>query len=130
MSQQKDSVKSEIIAERLRQLREKKKLSLDLMAEYVGISRAYLQKLEAGKSVPTLTVAEKFADLAGENLNYFKQGVLCAKNEVEAQWKHLRTNTDFRKYFGEGYLKDIEKDFRKKKEAIQAFLKKADHTRA
>jgi transcriptional regulator with XRE-family HTH domain len=50
-----------VVAMRLKQLREKRGMSQEVLAEKAGISRSYLARLETAKHDPTLTMLEKLA---------------------------------------------------------------------
>jgi transcriptional regulator with XRE-family HTH domain len=49
------------LAMRLKQLREKRGMSQEVLAKEAGISRSYLARLETAKQDPTLTTLEKLA---------------------------------------------------------------------
>jgi transcriptional regulator with XRE-family HTH domain len=51
----------EKMAAKLKQLRERRGLSQEQLAEAAGISRTYLARLETAKHDPTLSVIEKLA---------------------------------------------------------------------
>jgi transcriptional regulator with XRE-family HTH domain len=54
-----------VVAMRLKQLREKRGMSQEALAEKAGISRSYLARLETAKHDPTLTMLEKLARALG-----------------------------------------------------------------
>jgi transcriptional regulator with XRE-family HTH domain len=49
------------LAMRLKQLREKRGMSQEVLAKEAGISRSYLARLETARQDPTLTTLEKLA---------------------------------------------------------------------
>ena len=51
----------ESVAQRLRALRGKRRLSQEELARKAGISRTYLARLETARQDPTLTTMEKLA---------------------------------------------------------------------
>jgi transcriptional regulator with XRE-family HTH domain len=53
------------MAKRLRQLRDKCRLSQRALAEKAGLSREYLARLETGRQDPTLSTLEKLAKALG-----------------------------------------------------------------
>ncbi len=53
---------NEVIANNLRELREKKKLSLDKLASLTGVSKSMLGQIERGESNPTITTVWKIAN--------------------------------------------------------------------
>jgi transcriptional regulator with XRE-family HTH domain len=59
---------SERIAERLRQLRSSRALSLDALAVKSGVSRSMISLIERGESSPTAVVLEKLATAFGVTL--------------------------------------------------------------
>ncbi|HEY2461424.1 MAG TPA: helix-turn-helix transcriptional regulator [Candidatus Acidoferrum sp.] len=50
-----------IIGERIRQLREQKKLSQGDIEKHSGLLRAYISRVENGHTIPTITTLEKLA---------------------------------------------------------------------
>lgn len=61
----------ETILERMKLIRENKKLNLDQAAEITGISKAMLSQIERGQSVPTITTLWKIATGYKVPLTYF-----------------------------------------------------------
>ena len=57
------------LGERVRGLRHERGLTLDLLAERSGVSRAMISKLERGEKNPTLVVAAKVAEGLGVTLS-------------------------------------------------------------
>lgn len=55
----------EIIGNRVREIRESKKLTLDELSEALGISTAYLSRLETGKKKWSAERVQKAADVLG-----------------------------------------------------------------
>lgn len=53
---------NQIIANNLKQIREKKKLSLDKVAALTGVSKSMLGQIERGESNPTITTVWKIAN--------------------------------------------------------------------
>jgi transcriptional regulator with XRE-family HTH domain len=64
-----EEVSSGRLGERVRALRREQGLTLDLLAERSGVSRAMISKLERGERNPTLVVAAKIAEGLGVNLS-------------------------------------------------------------
>jgi transcriptional regulator with XRE-family HTH domain len=64
-----EEVASGRLGERVRDLRRKRGLTLDLLAERSGVSRAMISKLERGEKNPTLVVAAKVAEGLGVRLS-------------------------------------------------------------
>src|SRR5215211_9461670 len=64
-----EEVSSGRLGERVRMLRRERGLTLDLLAERSGVSRAMISKLERGEKNPTLVVAAKLAEGLGVTLS-------------------------------------------------------------
>jgi transcriptional regulator with XRE-family HTH domain len=64
-----EEVASGRLGERVRGLRRERGLTLDLLAERSGVSRAMISKLERGEKNPTLVVAAKVAEGLGVSLS-------------------------------------------------------------
>ncbi len=64
-----EEVTSGRLGERVRGLRRERGLTLDLLAERSGVSRAMISKLERGEKNPTLVVAAKVAEGLGVRLS-------------------------------------------------------------
>jgi transcriptional regulator with XRE-family HTH domain len=64
-----EEVSSGRLGERVRALRRERGLTLDLLAERSGVSRAMISKLERGEKNPTLVVAAKVAEGLGVSLS-------------------------------------------------------------
>jgi transcriptional regulator with XRE-family HTH domain len=64
-----EEVSSGRLGERVRILRRKRGLTLNLLAERSGVSRAMISKLERGEKNPTLVVAAKLAEGLGVSLS-------------------------------------------------------------
>ena len=50
-----------ILSERLRSIREQKKLTQGDIEERTGLKRSYVSRLEHGRTIPSLATLEKFA---------------------------------------------------------------------
>lgn len=57
-----EMVSSQRLGERIRELRRKRDLTLEGLAEQSGVSRAMISKVERGEKNPTLVVTAKFAE--------------------------------------------------------------------
>jgi transcriptional regulator with XRE-family HTH domain len=64
-----EEVSSGRLGERVRALRRERGLTLEMLAEQSGVSRAMISKLERGEKNPTLVVAAKVAEGLGMNLS-------------------------------------------------------------
>jgi transcriptional regulator with XRE-family HTH domain len=64
-----EEVASGRLGGRIRGLRRERRLTLDLLAERSGVSRAMISKLERGEKNPTLVVAAKIAEGLGVRLS-------------------------------------------------------------
>jgi transcriptional regulator with XRE-family HTH domain len=64
-----EEVSSGRLGERIRGLRRERELTLDLLAQRSGVSRAMISKLERGEKNPTLVVAAKVAEGLGVSLS-------------------------------------------------------------
>jgi transcriptional regulator with XRE-family HTH domain len=64
-----EEVSSGQLGERIRGLRRERGLSLDLLAQRSGVSRAMISKLERGEKNPTVVVAAKVAEGLGVSLS-------------------------------------------------------------
>ena len=64
-----EGVSSGRLGERIRGLRRERGLTLDLLAQRSGVSRAMISKLERGEKNPTLVVAAKVAEGLGVSLS-------------------------------------------------------------
>jgi transcriptional regulator with XRE-family HTH domain len=64
-----EEVASGRLGGRIRGLRRERRLTLDLLAERSGVSRAMISKLERGEKNPTLVVAAKVAEGLGVRLS-------------------------------------------------------------
>jgi len=53
---------NEVVARNLKSIREEKKLSLDKVAEFTGVSKSMLGQIERGESNPTITTVWKIAN--------------------------------------------------------------------
>ncbi len=63
------AVSSERLGERVKELRGRRGLTLEALAEISGVSRAMISKLERGEKNPTLVVAAKLAEGLGVTLS-------------------------------------------------------------
>ncbi len=63
------AVSSERLGERVKELRGRRGLTLEVLAERSGVSRAMISKLERGEKNPTLVVAAKLAEGLGVTLS-------------------------------------------------------------
>src|ERR671912_317352 len=63
------AVSSEQLGKRVKELRGRRGLTLDALAERSGVSRAMISKLERGEKNPTLVVAAKLAEGLGVTLS-------------------------------------------------------------
>jgi transcriptional regulator with XRE-family HTH domain len=63
------AVSSERLGERVKELRGRRGLTLEALAERSGVSRAMISKLERGEKNPTLVVAAKLAEGLGVTLS-------------------------------------------------------------
>jgi transcriptional regulator with XRE-family HTH domain len=64
-----EAVSSGRLGERVRELRRRRGLTLEELAELSGVSRAMISKLERGEKNPTLVVAARLADGLGVTLS-------------------------------------------------------------
>ncbi len=64
-----EAVSSGLLGERVRELRRRRGLTLEGLAELSGVSRAMISKLERGEKNPTLVVAAKLAEGLGVTLS-------------------------------------------------------------
>jgi transcriptional regulator with XRE-family HTH domain len=64
-----EEVSSGRLGERVRSLRRERGLTLDLLSQRSGVSRAMISKLERGEKNPTLVVAAKVAEGLGVSLS-------------------------------------------------------------
>jgi transcriptional regulator with XRE-family HTH domain len=64
-----EAVSSGLLGERVRELRRRRGLTLERLAELSGVSRAMISKLERGEKNPTLVVAAKLAEGLGVTLS-------------------------------------------------------------
>ncbi|HEX5699055.1 MAG TPA: helix-turn-helix transcriptional regulator, partial [Rubrobacter sp.] len=63
------AVASGRLGDRVRELRRRRSLTLEELAERSGVSRAMISKLERGEKNPTLVVAAKVAEGLGVSLS-------------------------------------------------------------
>jgi transcriptional regulator with XRE-family HTH domain len=68
----------EIVAANLRRIRHAKKITLEGLADRVGLSSRYTGSVERGAASPTVTVLGKLADVLG-----LEAGVLVSKRRTE-----------------------------------------------
>jgi transcriptional regulator with XRE-family HTH domain len=86
----------ENFGDRLRTIREKKGLSKEKMAEYLGISTKTLYRYEKNKAEPTISMIEKMAHVLDvpfyELLNYFftPQNIDKKVQKVTANANHIK----------------------------------------
>src|SRR5829696_7269800 len=66
-----DAVSPGTLGERVRELRRRRGLTLEELAERSGVSRAMISKVERGEKNPTLVVAAKLAEGLGITLSEF-----------------------------------------------------------
>lgn len=78
-----------MLPEKLREIRKKKKITQDEVAEYLGILRQSYSAYERGISVPDAKQLKRLADYFGVSMDYFFGGVnpelTSAQNEQEQQ---------------------------------------------
>jgi transcriptional regulator with XRE-family HTH domain len=92
-----------IIADRLRNIREMKKLSQGELARRSGLLRCYLSRVENGHTVPTIETLEKFArafDIPMYQLFYEdekspEQTVIARGGTHKPQWGSTRKEARF-----------------------------------
>jgi transcriptional regulator with XRE-family HTH domain len=102
-----------IIADRIRALREEKKLSQGDMEKRTGLKRCYISRVENNHTVPAVETLEKFAQALEVPLyQFFYDGneapeppnLPKRKTADETLWgssgKHARTLTKFRRLLG------------------------------
>src|SRR5918994_6407160 len=65
------AVSSEQLGKRVKELRGRRGLTLEALAERSGVSRAMISKVEGGEKNPTLVVAAKLAEALGMTLSEF-----------------------------------------------------------
>ncbi len=58
---------------RLKQAREKRRLTQAMLAQRAGLSTVYVRKLEAGERLPSLPVLERLAKILGLGLGRLLQ---------------------------------------------------------
>ena len=56
--------------QRLRELRERKRISRRVLSELCGLSKNMVNRYERGERVPSLTDAQNLADFFGVSLDY------------------------------------------------------------
>jgi transcriptional regulator with XRE-family HTH domain len=95
----KNALSREVIAARLRKLREERQLSLRELASRAGVAVSFLSKIEAAKASPTIMSLVKILEAlgvevatffggtpAGPPAIVFKRGEMRALNEVDRTW--------------------------------------------
>ncbi|WP_018085681.1 helix-turn-helix domain-containing protein [Desulfurispora thermophila] len=79
-------------SERLRQLRENKKISRDDLASHLGLSYWAISKYETGERTPDHTTLERIADYFGVSVDY-----LLGRNDNSRINRKLKLPPDIRK---------------------------------
>lgn len=98
-------------AVRLTELREKKKLKRQEVADSIGISRASLEYYEKGKRKPDVEVALKLADFYGVTCDYLIRGVrsefVGIQKTTGLSDKAIETLSTFKKFQMDNYIKIV-----------------------
>jgi transcriptional regulator with XRE-family HTH domain len=133
-----------VIAERLRALREKKKLSQGDIQDRTGLLRCYLSRVENGHTVPSVPTLEKLARALGVpvyQLFYdgakppetpsFLKGGKGSEKEWGGSGDNARALTRFRSLLGKLKKRDLgQLLFMAKKMAVRSKPKRGRRTRA
>lgn len=67
------SESSKKLAENMRKIRTRKKMSQGDICRTLGVDRAYISNIESGKQNPTLATIEKIAEALGVKVNELLQ---------------------------------------------------------
>ena len=67
------SESSKKLAENMRKIRARKKMSQGDICRALGVDRAYISNIESGKQNPTLATIEKIAEALGVKVNELLQ---------------------------------------------------------
>jgi transcriptional regulator with XRE-family HTH domain len=67
------SESSKKLAENMRKIRTRKKMSQGDICRALGVDRAYISNIESGKQNPTLATIEKIAEALGVKVNELLQ---------------------------------------------------------
>jgi transcriptional regulator with XRE-family HTH domain len=98
-------------SERLKELRDKNKMSQSKLAELTGLHYTQIGRYEKGKSMPSSDVLSKFAEIFSVSIDYILDGSI-----EEAAQSHIH-DRDLLKQF-----KEIETFSEKDKEIVKIFL--------
>ena len=90
-----------IIGERIRSKRKKARLTVDEVAEKIGLSQSMVSQLERGKAKPSLDTLWKLSILLGVSLSYFfegieKQSVFVSRREEHEILKMRHKNVQYK----------------------------------
>lgn len=97
--------------ERLKQLRDAKKISQSKLAELTGLHYTQIGRYEKGKSMPSSDVLSKFAEIFSVSIDFILEGL-----PEEAAQSHLHDRDLLKKF------KEIESLSEKDKETVKIFL--------
>jgi transcriptional regulator with XRE-family HTH domain len=79
------------VAARLRQIREKRGLSIYRLAQISNVSQSFLSALEAGQKVPTVTTLERICGSLGISLaEFFDTSPVPAPTHLQDLWDETR----------------------------------------
>lgn len=82
------------IGKRVKEIREKRGINQEDLAIRVGISRAYIHKIEAGHSIPTIVVMVKIAKVLNESIDYLAQDIKSYEEEVREEIESMLENKE------------------------------------
>lgn len=91
----------EIIGERIRNKRKTARLTVDEVAEKIGLSQSMVSQLERGKAKPSLDTLWKLSILFDVSLSYFfegieKQSVIISRSEEQEILKMRHKNVQYK----------------------------------
>ena len=79
------------VATRLRQLREKRGLSIYRLAQTSDVSQSFISAIEAGQKVPTVTILDRICGGLGVSLaEFFDTNPMPAPTHLQNLWDETR----------------------------------------
>ena len=71
---------TQIIAQRIKDIRLAKGLTQDTLGVRAGLTRSYISLLEAGKKVPAISTLYKLSNVLGVNIGFLISGAVVVEN--------------------------------------------------
>lgn len=79
-----------MIGERVKNVRQERKLSLSELAEKAGVAKSYLSSLERNlQSNPSVQFLEKISKVLNVPIDYFLQDTKIDKDDLDPEWLNI-----------------------------------------